>query len=87
MSTTLLVRLSVWGVIQSLSTFAPSKTPPPSRGTQNAITGINSHAGPGLIKYEPAGEPNDRRIDLFLSDWRGSTPLRHSSGDFVFRNV
>src|SRR5258708_39071650 len=60
--------------------FAQTPSPPPSSGTQNAINGINSYPGPSLVRYEPDREPNDRRIDLFLSDWHGSMPLaRHGS--------
>lgn len=47
---------------------------PPSSGTKNAINGINSYPGPEFVKYAKEREPNDRRIDLFISDWEGSMP-------------
>jgi mannose-6-phosphate isomerase-like protein (cupin superfamily) len=58
----------------------------PSSGTQNAINGINSYPGPGFVKYEPDRELNDRRIDLFLSDWQGSMP-RVEHGSLVLRDI
>jgi mannose-6-phosphate isomerase-like protein (cupin superfamily) len=63
-----------------------SQTAPPATGTQNAINGINSYPGPGLIKYEADRETNDRRIDLFLSDWQGSMP-RVEHGSLVLRDI
>lgn len=57
----------------------------PSSGTQNAINGINSYPGPQFVKY-PARAEHDRRIDLFLSDWRGSMP-RVEHGCLVLRDI
>src|ERR1700758_3569196 len=66
--------------------LAQVQNPPPSSGTQNAINGINSYPGPGLVRYEPDRQPNDRRIDLFLSDWQGSMP-RSEHGSLVLRDI
>lgn len=66
--------------------FAQTQNPPPSSGTQNAINGINSYPGPGLVRYEADRQPNDRRIDLFLSDWQGSMP-RFEHGSLVLRDI
>ena len=66
--------------------FAQTQNSAPSTGTQNAINGINSYPGPGLVRYEPDREPNDRRIDLFLSDWQGSMP-RFEHGSLVLRDI
>ena len=41
---------------------------------KNAINGINSYPGPEFVKYAREREPQDRRIDLFISDWQGSMP-------------
>lgn len=66
---------------------ASAQTPQPSSaGNQNAINGINSYPGPEFVKYESAREENDRRIDLFLSDWQGSMP-RHEHGSLVLRDI
>jgi mannose-6-phosphate isomerase-like protein (cupin superfamily) len=70
----------------ALGSSQTPNSPPPSSGTQNAINGINSYPGPGLVKYSPNREPNDRRIDLFLSDWEGSMP-RVEHGSLVLRDI
>ncbi len=57
-----------------------------SSGTKNAINGINSYPGPGLVKYSPDREANERRIDLFLSDWQGSMP-RFEHGSLILRDI
>jgi len=55
-------------------------------GAKNAINGINSYPGPGLVKYSPVRDPNQRRVDLFLSDWQGSIP-RFEHGSLVLRDI
>jgi mannose-6-phosphate isomerase-like protein (cupin superfamily) len=59
---------------------------PPSSGTKNAINGINSYPGPQFVKYAREREPQDRRIDLFISDWQGSLP-RFEHGSLVLRDI
>jgi mannose-6-phosphate isomerase-like protein (cupin superfamily) len=78
--------LSSWTVLFAILSFADAQTPPPSSGTQNAINGINSYPGPGLVRYSPDREPRNRRIDLFLSDWQGSMP-RFEHGSLVLRDI
>jgi uncharacterized cupin superfamily protein len=57
-----------------------------SSGTQNAINGINSYPGPGLVKYQNTPDPMNRRIDMFMSDWRESMP-RVEHGSLVLRDI
>jgi mannose-6-phosphate isomerase-like protein (cupin superfamily) len=66
-------------------TRAQAATPPAS-GTKNAINGINSYPGPEFVKYAKEREPQDRRIDLFISDWQGSLP-RNEHGSLVLRDI
>jgi mannose-6-phosphate isomerase-like protein (cupin superfamily) len=66
-------------------TRAQTATPPAS-GTKNAINGINSYPGPEFVKYAKEREPQDRRIDLFISDWQGSLP-RNEHGSLVLRDI
>src|SRR5271170_1023138 len=66
--------------------LATAQTPPPSSGTKNAINGINSYPGPEFVKYGKEREPQDRRIDLFISDWQGSLP-RFEHGSLVLRDI
>lgn len=70
----------------SFALLATAQTPPPSSGTQNAINGINSYPGPEFVKYAKEREPQDRRIDLFISDWQGSLP-RFEHGSLVLRDI
>jgi mannose-6-phosphate isomerase-like protein (cupin superfamily) len=63
-----------------------AQTAAPSSGTKNAINGINSYPGPEFVKYAKQREPQDRRIDLFISDWQGSLP-RFEHGSLVLRDI
>ena len=69
-----------------LPSLATAQTAPPSSGTKNAINGINSYPGPEFVKYAREREPQDRRIDLFISDWQGSLP-RFEHGSLVLRDI
>lgn len=80
------IRWSVLLMAGAACGFGQTQTAPASSGTQNAINGINSYPGPGLVKYAPDRELNDRRIDLFLSDWQGSLP-RFEHGSLVLRDI
>lgn len=73
-------------VVFALTSVAFAQTPAPGSAPQNAINGINSYPGPEFVKYEADRELNDRRIDLFLSDWQGSMP-RHEHGSLVLRDI
>jgi mannose-6-phosphate isomerase-like protein (cupin superfamily) len=48
--------------------------------------GGNSFAGPGDVKYQPSRDVQDRRIDMFIGDWRDSMP-RHAYGSLVLRDI
>jgi mannose-6-phosphate isomerase-like protein (cupin superfamily) len=69
-----------------LSSLATAQAAAPSSGTKNAINGINSYPGPEFVKYAKEREPQDRRIDLFVSDWQGSLP-RFEHGSLVLRDI
>src|SRR5258705_1214364 len=81
-----LVSLTVGTLIFALLSLATAQTPPPSSGTKNAINGINSYPGPEFVKYAADREPRDRRIDMFIGDWQGSTP-RFEHGSLVLRDI
>src|SRR5690348_4671351 len=70
----------------ALAVSVQTQTAPPSSGTKNAINGINSYPGPEFVKYGKEREPQDRRIDLFISDWQGSMP-RFEHGSLVLRDI
>src|SRR3984893_19036169 len=48
--------------------------------------GGNSFAGPGDVRYQPSRDVQDRRIDMFIGDWRDSMP-RHAYGSLVLRDI
>lgn len=48
--------------------------------------GGNSFSGPGDVRYEPDRDVEDRRIDMFMGDWRDSMP-RHAYGSLVLRDI
>jgi mannose-6-phosphate isomerase-like protein (cupin superfamily) len=77
--------LSFLTVLTTFLSAASAQAAQPSRGTQNAINGTNSYSGPQFVKY-PARSEQDRRIDLFLSDWLGSMP-RVEHGSLVLRDI
>lgn len=77
--------LLVPALVLCLWSWANGQNPPPSSGTKNAINGINSYPGPEFVKY-PDRAAQDRRIDLFLSDWQGSLP-RFEHGSLVLRDI
>jgi mannose-6-phosphate isomerase-like protein (cupin superfamily) len=74
------------GYVLLFAGLATAQTAPSSSGTKNAINGINSYPGPEFVKYEKEREPEDRRIDLFISDWQGSLP-RTEHGSLVLRDI
>src|ERR1700755_3587857 len=78
--------LTTVGLALALGSLAAAQNAPPSTGTENAINGINSYPGPGLVKYQNAPDPMARRIDLFYSDWRESMP-RVEHGSLVLRDI
>ncbi|HTZ60525.1 MAG TPA: cupin domain-containing protein [Acidobacteriaceae bacterium] len=70
----------------SLSSLAAAQTVPQNSGTKNAINGINSYPGPGLVKYQNTPDPLNRRIDMFISDWHLSMP-RVEHGSLILRDI
>jgi len=48
--------------------------------------GGNSFDGPGAVRYQPGRDSQDRRIDMFIGDWRDSLP-RHAFGSLVLRDI
>jgi mannose-6-phosphate isomerase-like protein (cupin superfamily) len=49
-------------------------------------SGGNTYDGPEFIRYAATRDIQDRRIDLFMGDWRDSMP-RHEHGSLVLRDV
>jgi mannose-6-phosphate isomerase-like protein (cupin superfamily) len=62
---------------QTVVAKPPVKTP---------STGGNSFDGPGDVRYQPAADFEQRRIDMFFGDWRQSMP-RHAYGSLVLRDI
>jgi len=59
-------------------TAKPSVTTPSAGG--------NSFDGPGDVRYQRDRDVQDRRIDMFIGDWRKSMP-RHAYGSLVLRDI
>jgi mannose-6-phosphate isomerase-like protein (cupin superfamily) len=78
--------LTVSALILGLPSLAMGQASGTSSGTKNAINGINSYPGPEFVKYAKEREPQDRRIDLFISGWQGSLP-RFEHGSLVLRDI
>src|SRR5580700_7723341 len=83
----MLAFLSTSAMLLTWTSLAVSQAPvPQTSGTKNAINGINSYPGPEFVKYAREREPQDRRIDLFISDWQESLP-RVEHGSLVLRDI
>jgi mannose-6-phosphate isomerase-like protein (cupin superfamily) len=78
--------LTVSALILDLPSLAMAQATAPSSGTKNAINGINSYPGPEFVRYQKQREPQDHRIDLFISGWQGSLP-RFEHGSLVLRDI
>jgi mannose-6-phosphate isomerase-like protein (cupin superfamily) len=65
-----------------------SNNPAPGRGGRGGRSGggTNSFAEPSLIRYVPARDIKDRRVDMFMSDWHESMP-RAIHGSLVARDI
>jgi mannose-6-phosphate isomerase-like protein (cupin superfamily) len=63
-----------------------AQTVPPKPPVSTPSTGGNSFDGPGDVRYEPDRDVEDRRIDMFMGDWRDSLP-RHAYGSLVLRDI
>ncbi len=78
---TILVLLAAVGLAPSA---AQDVKPKPPVSTPSA--GGNSFDGPGDVRYEPNRDVQERRIDMFIGDWRDSMP-RHVYGSLVLRDI
>jgi mannose-6-phosphate isomerase-like protein (cupin superfamily) len=78
--------LTVSALTLGLPSLATAQAAVPSSGTKNAINGINSYTGPEFVKYAKERESQDRRVDLFISDWQGSLP-RFEHGSLALRDI
>ena len=63
-----------------------AQTAPPKPSVSTPSTGGNSFDGPGDVRYEKERDAQDRRIDMFIGDWRDSLP-RHVYGSLVLRDI
>lgn len=79
----------------ALFVFAFATLPGTSQSSQKVIAkppvttpsaGGNSFDGPGDVRYQSDRDPQDRRIDMFIGDWRKSMP-RHAYGSLVLRDI
>lgn len=68
----------------ALPLAAQTVQPKPPVSTPSA--GGNSFDGPGDVRYQPDRDVEDRRIDMFIGDWRDSLP-RHAYGSLVLRDI
>jgi mannose-6-phosphate isomerase-like protein (cupin superfamily) len=76
----------VSSVVLAWGSLALAQNVPANSGTQNAINGINSYPGPGLVKYQGTPDPMNRRIDMFIGDWHLSLP-RVEHGSLILRDI
>ena len=74
--------LSLFGVL-SLPAAAQVVAKPP---VTTPSAGGNSFDGPGDVRYQADRDVQDRRIDMFMGDWRDSMP-RHAFGSLVLRDI
>jgi mannose-6-phosphate isomerase-like protein (cupin superfamily) len=89
-SKTLLSGKSLAGVVLSLFSLAWLPAAPQTVAAKPPVTtpsaGGNSFDGPGAVRYQPGRDSQDRRIDMFIGDWRDSLP-RHAFGSLVLRDI
>ena len=71
-------------VVASLPLSAAQVVAKPPVTTPSA--GGNSFDGPGDVRYQADRDSQDRRIDMFMGDWRDSMP-RHVFGSLVLRDI
>lgn len=79
----------------ALSICALSFLPAAAQSSQKVVAkppvttpsaGGNSFDGPGDVRYRRDRDTQDRRIDMFIGDWRKSMP-RHAYGSLVLRDI
>lgn len=94
MTRTLLVVLTAALLVLAVSAPAIAQTAPASPDQSSNDPGynhgrgggINSYPSPSSIKYMPARDFQDRRIDMFMGDWHESMP-RSLHGSLVVRDL
>ena len=72
-----LVSMATLPAVAQVVAKPPVKTP---------SAGGNSFDGPGDVRYRAGRDAQDRRIDMFIGDWRDSMP-RHAYGSLVLRDI
>jgi mannose-6-phosphate isomerase-like protein (cupin superfamily) len=75
--------MSLFGLGSSLATAQTAVAKPP---VKTPSAGGNSFDGPGDVRYQLATDFEQRRIDMFIGDWRDSMP-RHVYGSLVLRDI
>src|SRR5712664_125788 len=75
--------LSLFGMALSPAAAQTVVAKPP---VKTPSSGGNSFDSPGDVKYESSRDVEDRRIDMFIGDWRDAMP-RHAYGSLVLRDI
>src|SRR5258708_1327768 len=75
--------LSLSGLALSPAAARTGVAKPP---VKTPSSGGNSFDSPGDVKYESSRDVEDRRIDMFIGDWRDAMP-RHAYGSLVLRDI
>lgn len=76
-----LMPLMLSAALLPVAAQTPAKPP-----VKTPSAGGNSFNGPGDVRYQPMRDVQDRRIDMFMGDWRDSMP-RHVYGSLVLRDI
>jgi mannose-6-phosphate isomerase-like protein (cupin superfamily)/uncharacterized cupin superfamily protein len=63
-----------------------AQAPPTKPPVSTPSAGGNSFDGPGDVRYQQSRDIQERRIDMFIGDWRDSLP-RHAYGSLVLRDI
>lgn len=87
----LTVALASIGILVALQVPTATAQPAPKGPIQSSNDpvyggGHNSFPGPSLNVYSTSKDTQDRRIDLYMADWRESTP-RVTHGSLVVRDI
>jgi mannose-6-phosphate isomerase-like protein (cupin superfamily) len=82
----LMESLKIWAALFLLVASLWAQNPKPKPSVSTPSVGGNSFDGPGDVRYEQNRDPQDRRIDMFMGDWRDSLP-RHAYGSLILRDI
>ena len=74
--------LPLFSILSFTATAQVAAKPP----VTTPSAGGNSFDGPGAVRYQAGRDSQDRRIDMFIGDWRDSMP-RHAYGSLVLRDI